>query len=77
MKRRRMITVCFLLALVTASCGRTTEEKAAGVQKEDSRTLFEESVEIAEKYRDIYETAEKKESVGTLETTKQIRRPGF
>ncbi|EEG74891.1 hypothetical protein CLOHYLEM_04852 [[Clostridium] hylemonae DSM 15053] len=72
MKRRRMITVCFLLALVTASCGRTTEEKAAGVQKEDSRTLFEESVEIAEKYRDIYETAEKKESVGTLETTKQI-----
>lgn len=71
-----MISLSVLLSILCAGC----TEKPDGISEENKDTavdtrqqeIMDESLEIAERYRDIYEAAEKNNALDALETQRQI-----
>lgn len=72
----RLISLSVLLSILCAGC----TEKPDGISEENKDTavdtrqqeIMDESLEIAERYRDIYEAAEKNNALDALETQRQI-----
>ena len=72
----RLISLSVLLSVLCAGC----TEKPDGTSEENKNTavdtrqqeIMDESLEIAEGYRDIYEAAVKNNALNALETQRQI-----
>lgn len=72
MYRRGVIALCAFLALLAGGCGRSSGPDDGDRKEVGAGVPFEESIQIAKGYRDIYKKAVKEGADGTLETTRLI-----